>query len=250
MRVRSGFSVFSALVLLSANATALPRPLSDEEREQRADLIIDGTVEEVVCDGPPQAGDRNVWRTPYRARLEVHDTQKGLAAIPLWVPFESIDYGDGPPPICSWRPIHRQGQSGRYWFAMHEGEYRQLSANSFETGADHQPLDLPPCTGFDAGAGPNPDSGIAPGSDAALMPPADTGPTPRQDTGRNSDTGPSTDAGSRSDADPEPAPDAGRVNSIRSQEVGCGCENAPSGTLFTGIFLLAAVLWRRARTLT
>ena len=187
-------------------ASAVPAPLSPEELETGAELIVDAEVTKVSCLGQqtvPGVGTT----TTYRSTFEILNLYKGTDPDPLQISFE---ISDGDPGLCAWaEPPHPVGQRAKLWLnAMGDGSYGMISWNAMEelSDSDPQPLDACGLPGFDdAESGDDEDSGEV--ADAGTEP-EDAGPVV-DDISEETDTGSElSDARGTDDAE-SGAPDAG-----------------------------------------
>mgnify|MGYP001143708455 CR=1 FL=1 len=149
MRVLScALSAFLCLSLLSS-AFAMTAPMSDEELLAAADLVVEGSITKVVCNGTPQEGN-GMTMTSYFATLTIESLLKPEASEleEVTLPFAKIEYApDSAPASCSWAPVYSVGERGLYYLETGSSTeyYTLVSWNAFIEDESSVGVALPSC---------------------------------------------------------------------------------------------------------
>ena len=253
MRATTAVLTILTLSTLTTSAVAMTTPMSPEELEAGAELIVQGEVTEVICDGTPVVED-TATITAYIATLTVESVSKGDDTETVTLPFTVTDWEEGGmPPSCAWSPQYFLGDKGTYYLIAQgtDGDHTLLSWSAFVPDDDSVSEDHPNCTvtASDAASG---DEEVQSGEeDASIGPNVDAGGT---DTG-GTDTGgtdPATDPTATDTGGTDPATDTGGTdpagdnagggsNGGSSDGSSGGCSSGAQGT-HGGLLVLALLL--------
>jgi hypothetical protein len=213
--------------LIPASAWALPAPKTEAEMMQMADLVVEASCVQVLCDGAPVSRPDKVV-TKYLSTLFPSKSEKG--GLPNSFQIRGEDWAwIGPAPVGGWhqQPVAKGWAGKLYLEKKPDGTYAEVWWNAMiEDQATSKPQPLPACAQTDGGPAPK-DTGVqdsSPATDAdvrdALL--ADSGPTP--DTGA---------------ADSSTGADSGAT--VRRDD-GCSCTAGGEAVLGFGPILLLLLL--------
>lgn len=232
--------LFLLLLLgLAPAARAVPAPKTPAEMTAMADLVVDATCIQIVCEGPP-VEDTEKFTTTYLSTLVASHTYKGTAPATFQIRGQEFVW-KGIQPVGGWHqgPVPKGWVGKIYLQLLPDGTYTKVWWNAMEEDTSlSAPLPLPDCSvlpiddGGIADAG-GLDGGLDGGGRDGEIPFAD-GEIPLPDAGPAVDGTISPDA-----ATPEPA-----------NQGGCSCRasgGGPPAFLWLLIGLGVALAWRSRR---